>query len=118
MRHWRLAVGYECHPSFIRSVTDANRQVLSVEGQTPTVALVANRYKEMSNFKPEQYWELKTVYRDTTFASTKDRFSSKRKVRISLTSVPNADFMLLTLPPRREQIISRLFDLTLAVGMQ
>ena len=48
-----------------------NRQVLSVgRVQTPTLALIVNRQKEIDNFKPEPYWVLATVYRDTTFTAT------------------------------------------------
>ena len=49
-----------------------NRQVLSIgRVQTPTLALIVNRQKEINNFKPEPYWVLATVYRDTTFTATK-----------------------------------------------
>jgi DNA topoisomerase-3 len=37
--------------------------------QTPTLALIVNRQLEIQNFVPKQYWELKTVYRDTTFSA-------------------------------------------------
>ena len=54
-----------------------NRQVLSIgRVQTPTLALIVNRQLEIENFKPESYWELKTVYRDTVFSASKGRFSS------------------------------------------
>ena len=47
-----------------------NRQVLSIgRVQTPTLALIVNRQKEIENFKPEPYWVLATVYRDTTFTA-------------------------------------------------
>lgn len=47
-----------------------NRQVLSIgRVQTPTLALIVNRQLEIENFVPKQYWELKTVYRDTTFSA-------------------------------------------------
>ena len=55
-----------------------NRQVLSIgRVQTPTLALIVNRQKEIENFKPEPYWVLATVYRDTTFTATKGKFTSK-----------------------------------------
>ena len=55
-----------------------NRQVLSIgRVQTPTLALIVNRQKEIDNFKPEPYWVLATVYRDTTFTATK--VASKRE---------------------------------------
>ena len=47
-----------------------NRQVLSIgRVQTPTLALIVNRQKEIENFKPEPYWVLATIYRDTTFTA-------------------------------------------------
>ncbi len=55
-----------------------NRQVLSIgRVQTPTLALIVNRQKEIENFKPEPYWVLATVYRDTIFTATK--VASKRE---------------------------------------
>ena len=55
-----------------------NRQVLSIgRVQTPTLALIVNRQKEIDNFKPEPYWVLATVYRDTTFTATKGKFTSQ-----------------------------------------
>ena len=47
-----------------------NRQVLSIgRVQTPTLALIVNRQLEIQNFVPKQYWELKTLYCDTTFSA-------------------------------------------------
>ena len=44
------------------------RQVLSVgRVQTPTLALVVARQKEIDNFVPRQSWVLSTIYRDTKF---------------------------------------------------
>ena len=45
-----------------------NRQVLSIgRVQTPTLAMIVKRHFEIENFVPQQYWTLKTLYRDTTF---------------------------------------------------
>ena len=47
-----------------------NRQVLSIgRVQTPTLALIVNRQKEIENFQPQQYWTLSTIYRNTTFSA-------------------------------------------------
>ena len=55
--------------------------------QTPTLALIVNRQKEIENFKPEPYWVLATIYRDTTFTATK--VASKREQ--SQTSLKTAE---------------------------
>ena len=70
-----------------------NRQILSIgRVQTPTLALIVNRQLEIENFKPEAYWELKTVYRDTLFSATKGRFSSVEEGTGFLETVKTADF--------------------------
>ncbi|MBQ8190985.1 MAG: DNA topoisomerase III, partial [Bacteroidaceae bacterium] len=67
-----------------------NRQVLSIgRVQTPTLALIVNRQLEIENFKPEPYWELKTVYRDTTFSATKGKFTSKEEGLKALQTLLN-----------------------------
>ena len=63
-----------------------NRQVLSIgRVQTPTLALIVNRQKEIEHFKPEPYWVLATVYRDTTFTATKVA-SKRERTQTSLES--------------------------------
>jgi len=58
------------------------KQVLSIgRVQTPTLALLVNRQLEIENFKPESYWEVKTVYRDTLFSCTESRFKVKEKAQ-------------------------------------
>jgi len=55
-----------------------NRQVLSIgRVQTPTLALIVNRQLEIENFVPKDYWELKTIYRDTTFSSVLKGFEKR-----------------------------------------
>lgn len=47
-----------------------NKQILSIgRVQTPTLALIVKRQQEIEHFVPKQYWELKTIYRDTLFAA-------------------------------------------------
>lgn len=55
-------------------------QVLSIgRVQTPTLALIVNRQKEIDNFKPEPYWVLSTIYRDTLFTATKGKYTKKEE---------------------------------------
>jgi DNA topoisomerase III len=91
-----------------------NRQVLSIgRVQTPTLALIVNRQLEIENFKPEAYWELKTVYRDTVFSATKGRFSSVEEGTNFLETVKNADFFVTDITTKKgTESAPRLFDLT------
>ncbi|WP_106831112.1 DNA topoisomerase 3 [Parabacteroides pacaensis] len=91
-----------------------NKQVLSIgRVQTPTLALIVNRQLEIENFKPEQYWELKTVYRNTTFSATKGRFSSKEEGEAFLEIVRQEDFTVTDVSTKKgKEAPPRLFDLT------
>lgn len=91
-----------------------NRQVLSIgRVQTPTLALIVKRQLEIENFKPEPYWELKTVYRDTTFSATKGRFTTKEEGYEFLEKVKNAPFFVTDVSAKKgTEAPPRLFDLT------
>ncbi len=91
-----------------------NRQVLSIgRVQTPTLALIVNRQAEIENFKPEPYWELKTVYRNTTFSSTKGKFSQKEDGENFLQTVQAHDFTVTDITEKKgKEYAPRLFDLT------
>ena len=91
-----------------------NRQVLSIgRVQTPTLALIVNRQLEIENFKPEAYWELKTVYRNTTFSAAKGRFSSVEEGTQFLETVKSADFVVTDIAIKKgTESAPRLFDLT------
>ena len=91
-----------------------NRQVLSIgRVQTPTLALIVNRQLEIENFKPEAYWELKTVYRDTIFSASKGRFSSVEEGTNFLDTVRTADFEVTNITTKKgTESAPRLFDLT------
>lgn len=91
-----------------------NRQVLSIgRVQTPTLALIVNRQLEIENFTPEPYWELKTVYRDTTFSATKGKFTSKEEGLEFLEIVKTAPFTVTDVSAKKgTEAPPRLFDLT------
>lgn len=91
-----------------------NSQVLSIgRVQTPTLALIVKRQLEIEHFTPEPYWELKTVYRDTTFAAAKGKFTSQEEGRIFLETVRNADFTVTDITAKNgTEAPPRLFDLT------
>lgn len=91
-----------------------NRQVLSIgRVQTPTLALIVNRQAEIDNFKPEPYWELKTVYRNTTFSATKGKFTKKEEGEVFLEIARQENFTVTDISEKKgKEYAPRLFDLT------
>ena len=91
-----------------------NRQVLSIgRVQTPTLALIVNRYHEIVNFKPEAYWVLSTVYRDTTFTATKGKYGSVEDGQKDLQSVQGKEFTVTDISTKKgTEAPPRLYDLT------
>ena len=92
----------------------ANRQVLSIgRVQTPTLALIVRRQNEIDNFVPEQYWELKTVYRDTVFSAVKGRFSVREEGEAVLSKISGSEFSVTAVTLKKgKEAPPRLFDLT------
>lgn len=91
-----------------------DRKVLSIgRVQTPTLALIVNRQNEIDNFKPEPYWELKTLYRDTLFSSTKGKFKLKEDGEKLLEMVKGSDLVITDIAEKKgKEFAPRLFDLT------
>ena len=91
-----------------------NRQVLSIgRVQTPTLALIVNRYNEIKNFIPEPYWELKTLYRDVTFSSTKGKYKSEDEAREALKQIEGHEFEVTSVTEKKgTESAPKLFDLT------
>ncbi len=91
-----------------------NRQVLSIgRVQTPTLALIVNRYWEIQNFKPEAYWVLSTIYRDTTFTATKGKYGSVSEGQDDLQKITDKDFTVTDISEKKgKETPPRLFDLT------
>ncbi|MCQ2295048.1 MAG: DNA topoisomerase 3 [Bacteroidales bacterium] len=106
----------------------ANRQVLSIgRVQTPTLAMIVNRQLEIQHFKPEQYWVLSTIYRNTLFtlkqkekddeeegsANAKGRITNEEEGRRALESIRNRDFEVTGVTQKAgNEAPPRLFDLT------
>ena len=91
-----------------------NRQVLSIgRVQTPTLALIVNRQKEIDNFKPEPYWVLATVYRDTTFTATKGKFTSKEEGEQAFSTIEGKPFTVTKVEKKEgKEQPPQLYDLT------
>lgn len=90
------------------------RSVLSIgRVQTPTLALITKRTTEIANFTPEQYWELKTTYRNTVFSSTKGKFNTEEDGKTFLNTIKNAPFEITEVNTKKgNEAPPRLFDLT------
>ena len=91
-----------------------NRQVLSIgRVQTPTLALIVNRQKEIDNFKPEPYWVLSTIYRETLFTATKGRFTSKEEGEKSFEMIQGKPFTVTKVEKKNgKEQPKQLYDLT------
>lgn len=91
-----------------------NRQVLSIgRVQTPTLALIVNRQKEIDNFKPEPYWVLSTIYRDTVFTATKGKFTSKEEGENAFSLIADKPFVVTQVQKKNgTETPPHLYDLT------
>ncbi len=91
-----------------------NRQVLSIgRVQTPTLALIVNRYHEIQNFVPEAYWVLSTLYRDTLFTATKGKYGTVEEGQADLAAVQDKPFTITDVQKKEgREAPPRLYDLT------
>ena len=91
-----------------------NRQVLSIgRVQTPTLALIVNRQKEIDSFEPEPYWVLSTIYRDTLFTATKGKFTTKEEGEQAFATIAEKPFEVTNVSKKNgNEAPPRLFDLT------
>lgn len=90
------------------------KQVLSIgRVQTPTLAMIVNRFKEIQNFQPQPYWELQTVYRETTFNCEEGKFLKKEDGEAFANQVKEHDFEVISVEKKRgKEYAPKLFDLT------
>lgn len=90
------------------------KQVLSVgRVQTPTLAMVVHRFKEIENFKPQPYWELQTLYRNTLFSFEDGRFLKKEDGEVLANKVKESDFEIISIEKKKgNEYAPKLFDLT------
>ena len=91
-----------------------NHQVLSIgRVQTPTLALIVQRQKEIDNFKPEPYWILSTIYRDTLFTAAAGRFNSEEEGRQAFALIEGRPFTVKSVEKKQGKEAPRqLYDLT------
>ena len=94
--------------------TANDRQPLSIgRVQTPTLAIIVNRQKEIENFKPTPYWVLSTLYRDTLFTSTKGKYNSKEEGEKAFEEIKDKPFEVTSVSKKNGiEKPPQLFDLT------
>lgn len=90
------------------------RQVISIgRVQTPTLALIVKRHWEIANFQPQQYWEIKTLYRDATFNATTGRFEKQEDAERALAEIDGKPFTIKEVQKKQgKEQQPRLYDLT------
>ncbi|MGL2999218.1 DNA topoisomerase 3 [Flavobacterium sp. RSSB_23] len=90
------------------------QQVLSIgRVQTPTLAMVVERFKAIENFKPQPYWELQTLYRETVFSYEEGRFLNKDEGAVLANKVKESDFEIVSIDKKKgNEYAPKLFDLT------
>ena len=91
-----------------------NSQVLSIgRVQTPTLALIVSRQKEIDNFIPEPYWVLSTIYRETLFTATKGKFMSQEEGEQSFALIQDKPFTITDIQKKKgTEAPPHLYDLT------
>ena len=81
--------------------------------QTPTLAMIVLRQKEINAFKTSEYWELKTMYRKTEFLCQIERLRSEEKALKGLEYIENKPFEITSFEQKEgKEGQPRLFDLT------
>ena len=91
-----------------------NKQVLSIgRVQTPTLALIVNRQKEIDNFVSEPYWVLATIYRNTQFTATSGKFTSKEEGEKAFSTIAGKPFTVTDVSKKKgTEAPPHLYDLT------
>ena len=90
-------------------------QVLSIgRVQTPTLALLVERQNAIENFKPEKFWELKTLYRGGTFSATGGRIATEQAAKDLCQAIADKELEITKVEKKKaKEHPPKLFDLTL-----
>lgn len=89
-------------------------KVLSIgRVQTPTLALIVKRHHEIEQFRPEDFWELRTTYRETPFNATSGRYKTLAEAEEALAAVAPHPLLIDNVEKKKgREAPPRLFDLT------
>jgi len=90
------------------------KQVLSVgRVQTPTLAMIVERYLSIRDFKPSPYWVLQTTYKDVVFQCEEGRFERQEEGEALFSKVEKSPFEIISVVKKNGlEYAPRLFDLT------
>lgn len=81
--------------------------------QTPTLALIVKRQREIENFVPEPYWVLATMYRDTLFTAQKGKYRKEEEALQALRAIEGQVFTVTSVVTKRgRENPPKLYDLT------
>ena len=81
--------------------------------QTPTLAMIVRRQEEIDNFKPEDYYVLSTIYRDTIFQVTKGSYKDQEMAQKDLEDIKKDKFTITGVSDKKtSELPPRLYDLT------
>jgi len=81
--------------------------------QTPTLALIVQRHLEIRDFRPEDYWEIKTTYREVVFNATSGRFKSEAEATAAMEKIAGEPLQITAVSEKKgREAPQRLFDLT------
>lgn len=81
--------------------------------QTPTLSLIVERQRQISQFVPEDYWELKTTYRETVFSARNGKYTSQDAAKAAVDQIKREPFTVTDVTQKGgRESAPRLFDLT------
>lgn len=89
-------------------------QVLSIgRVQTPTLALIVNRQKEIDDFVPTDSWEVRTLYREVNFTAKLPQFPEEEEATAVAERLKAFPLSILSVEKKkRKEFPPKLFDLT------
>lgn len=81
--------------------------------QTPTLAMIVQRQKEIDSFVVQEYWELKTNYRAQEFLCQIDRLKTEERAQQGLEYLKDKEFEITSFEQKEgKEGNPRLYDLT------
>lgn len=91
-----------------------NKTVLSIgRVQTPTLAMIVERQKEIDAFQVELYWELKTKYREVEFTASIPRLKTEDRATKGLEFLLDKEFEITHFEIKEgKEKQPKLYDLT------